>query len=260
MRTYRDIFPEDLRKRLPRAFDIVGDICIIKLPDDLISLRRDVGAAILKAYKHVKVVCMDKGVRGEQRVRDVEVIAGENRTETEHRENGCRYRLDVAQVYFSPRLSSERARIVSLVKENEKVWDMFCGAGPFSIPVAKAAREVYASDINGAAVRYLKENMRLNRVSNINTFNGDARFAFKDQKFDRIIMNLPHSAMDFLDCAFERCDYCTIHLYAICDEPHALCNKIEQMIDKREIEKMDVKEVHGYSASEKLFCFDIVVK
>lgn len=262
MKTYRDAFPEDLRKKLPRAFDVVGDICIIKLPEELSPLRRDIGSAVLKAYKHIKVVCVDKGVKGEQRVRDVEVIAGEKRTETEHRENGCIYKLDIAQVYFSPRLSSERARIASLVDKREIVWDMFCGAGPFTIPIAKRAEKVCASDINEKAIECLRENIKRNRVGNISAFCGNARDAFEGYKFDRIVMNLPHSSTDFLDCALEKCSKGTIHLYKICNDPATVSKIIAEKANAagRDIEGMNVKELHGYSVTEKLFCFDVMLR
>jgi len=259
MSGYRDLFPEGLRERLPRAFDVVGDICIIKLPEEFLPIRKSVGSAILKTYKHMRVVCIDGGVTGDQRVRDLEIIAGERRTETEHRENGCRYRLDVAQVYFSPRLSGERALIASLTGRGESVWDMFCGVGPFSIPIAKAAREVCASDINENAIRYLRENMKLNRVKNIDPFCGDARDAFRDKKFDRVVMNLPHCSLDFLDCALERCGGGTIHLYRICRDPPAVCKEIKNRAqeENRVVEGIDVRKLHGYSVTDSLFCFDI---
>ena len=259
MRTYRDLFPEELKEKLPRAFDVVGDICIIKMPEALLPIKKDVGMAILKAYRHIKVVCLDRGVKGEQRIRDLEWITGEKRTETEHRENGCRYRIDLSAVYFSPRLAGERARVSSLVNENEVVLDMFCGAGPFAIPAAKMAREVFAVDINERAVDFLKENMRLNRIMNIVPLCGDARDSFAGMRFDRVIMNLPHSSMSFLNVGLERCkEKATIHLYWMCEDPEA----VEEEIARRAGRPVDIEtiQLHGYSSKENLFCFDISVE
>ena len=60
---------------------------------------------------------MDKGVKGEFRVRDLEVVAGDDRLETIHQEYGIRLLVDPSRVYFNPRLAGERHRVASLVRE-----------------------------------------------------------------------------------------------------------------------------------------------
>jgi len=49
--------------------------------------------------------------QGETRVRDWEILAGDG-TEAVHREYGCEFAIDLAAVYFSPRLATERHRVV----------------------------------------------------------------------------------------------------------------------------------------------------
>ena len=261
VRSYRDFFP-DIRNELPRAFDVIGDLCIIKIPGEILEIKSDIGEAILKANKHIKVVLLDRGVRGDLRVRDLEFIAGDERTSTEHREFGSRYRLDLAHVYFSPRLSGERERIASLVSPDERVLDMFCGVGPFTIPAAKRAKAVSAVDLNAKAIEFLNENVLLNKVRNVTAFCGDARRAFEDCMFDRIIMNLPQNSMDFLESALRRCERGVIHLYWICDDPVDASEIIKREIERagREVNSVGWRELHGYSAREKLFCFDINIR
>ena len=50
------------------------------------------------------------------------------------------------------------------------------GGGPFSIMIAKLARPktIHAIDLKPEAVKYLEENMRLNKVENITPICGDA--------------------------------------------------------------------------------------
>ena len=199
--SYREVVnvPEKVKPLLPSSFDIIGDIAIIELPDELKPYGKAIGEAILKVHRHIKAV-FAKGskVEGEYRVRELVHLAGENRTETIHRENGIRLKLDVAKVYFSPRLATERMRIFRKTRPGEVVFDMFAGVGPYSILLAKKAKLVFACDLNPWAVRYLEENVRLNKTNNVIPVLGDVRKVAGKIKADRVIMNLPKFADRFL--------------------------------------------------------------
>jgi tRNA (guanine37-N1)-methyltransferase len=200
--------PPQLLTSLPHAVDFIGDIAIIEVPQELDAYKKIIGEAILKTNKNVRTVLAKAGaVSGTYRLREFSFIGGEQRTETVHREFGCQYSVDVAKAYFSPRLSYEHKRVASLVKENETIVDMFAGVGPFSILIAKTHKNVkiYAIDANPNAFEYLKKNIRLNRVlGKVHPFLGDARQVV-DEKVtgvaDRVIMNLPERAIEFVDAA-----------------------------------------------------------
>jgi tRNA (guanine37-N1)-methyltransferase len=203
-----DELPPHLLASLPRALDVVGDIAIIEVPPALRSHETQVGAAILKTHKNVRTVLAKAGaIRGTYRLREFTVIAGEPRTRTIHKEFGCLYYVDVAKAYFSPRLSHEHMRVASLVQEGEAVVDLFAGVGPFSVLIAKNhdAIKVYALDINPEAFELLKRNILLSRVQNrVIPLFGDARQVVHDKLSgvgDRVIMNLPESASEFVDVA-----------------------------------------------------------
>ncbi|MEM2900206.1 MAG: class I SAM-dependent methyltransferase family protein [Thermoplasmata archaeon] len=271
-RSYKEIvkIPEGLKEILPTSFDVVGDIAINPLPDELISYREEIGKAILETKKSVKVVVLDHGVKGQMRVRDIEVVAGERRTETVHTEYGIKLKLDISKVYFSPRLATERHRISKLSFE-ERILDMFAGVGPFSIMLAKYSKPkvIFSIDINPDAIRYLKENIRLNRVEKIVPIEGDAREVVRENKeigkVDRVIMNLPHSAYEFLDVALDVSKKGTmIHYYEIMDRDN-LERRKEEIVEKslrlgKEVCILNTREVRSYSASEAHFAFDILVK
>jgi tRNA (guanine37-N1)-methyltransferase len=188
------------------SYEVIGDIAVFT---EAVPAEKEeqVAEALMSRYKNIKVVAKRVSpVEGVFRTRKLEIIAGENRTETMHTEHGCRYKLDLEKVYFNPRLAGERnrvaAQVASNVKAEEEVIDMFAGVGPFAIQVAKRAPQshVTAIDINPDAIRYLRENMKLNGVRNIEAIEGDIRDMygkFRD-KADRIIMNLPKSAYLFL--------------------------------------------------------------
>jgi tRNA (guanine37-N1)-methyltransferase len=218
---------------LPRAIDIIGDIAIIEVPPELKAHQSLIGEAILETHKNVRTVLAKAGaVTGTYRLREFEVLAGENRTRTIHKEYGCQYHVDVAKAYFSPRLSHEHDRIASLVQKGETVVDLFAGVGPFSVLIAKnnPDAKVYAVDINPEAVELLEKNIRLNRVENrVNPILGDARQTIEERLLgvaDRVIMNLPEKAIEFVDAACKAVKPTggTIHHYAFVRLPDSLEN------------------------------------
>ncbi|MDI6690926.1 MAG: class I SAM-dependent methyltransferase family protein [Candidatus Bathyarchaeota archaeon] len=203
-----DKLPPHLLASLPRAIDFVGDIAIIEIPQELEAYRALVGEAILKTHESVQTVLAKTGaVSGTYRLREFSVIAGKPKTETIHKEYGCQFYVDLAKAYFSPRLCYEHNRVASMVKDGETVIDMFAGVGPFAILIAKKHEnvKVYAIDVNPHAVEFLKKNIRLNRVEGkVHPILGDAKQVIEEKLLgmaDRVIMNLPEKAIEFVDIA-----------------------------------------------------------
>jgi len=220
--------PPELVERAPRAFDVVGDIAIVEVPPELWPHRQVVGEAIMAIHKRVRLVLAKGGpVAGTFRVRELVPIAGSGPTETTHREHGCTFRLDVARVYFSPRLSYEHARVASQAREGEILVDMFAGVGPFSILAAKKAPGLlaYAIDINPVAVHYLALNVRANKVlGSVVPMLADAGKAIRSALrgvADRVVMNLPERAHEFLGAACEalRPEGGVVHFYTFASAP-----------------------------------------
>jgi tRNA (guanine37-N1)-methyltransferase len=190
------------------SFDAVGDIATLEIPTELKKKEKVIAETIMELNHNIRVVAKKAGpTAGVERIRPIKVVLGEKRTETIHNENGCRYKLDINKVYFSPRLGSEHLRVVNQVKPDEVVFDPFAGIGPFAIPIARRGARVVAVDINKNAIAYLNENAKLNKVvGRIEAIAGDARNVLKKAKYkgkaERIIMNLPMHAGEFLDVAF----------------------------------------------------------
>jgi len=217
------------------------------------------------AKRQAEALYKDAAQPVELRVRDLQVVAGEDDTETVHTEYGIRLAIDPAKVYFNPRLSNERYRVARLVREGERVVDMFAGAGPFSIMIAKHAHPevVYAMDLNRDAVEYLIRNVQLNKVTNVVPLEGDARqLVFDVPCADRIIMNLPHSARDFFHDALTRLKMGgVIHLYTIC-EREDIGPILERLVTEARgmgviITVLRSEELKTYSPSMSVFSADI---
>ena len=133
-RVLQDVLSEEENEQLISAFDQIGDIIIVRIPDSLISKKQVIGKTLLEQVSTANSVFYQSSpVEGDFRTRQLEVIAGEDKTQTEYKENGCRFIVDVEKAFFSPRLSTERERIAGLVKEGEVVINMFGGVGMFSL-------------------------------------------------------------------------------------------------------------------------------
>ena len=180
--TIADLLKGNLTKKelslVPSAFDTVGDIIILEIKQGLIKKEKIVAEALLKLNKNIRTIVKKVGIhRGVFRTQKLKVLAGERKKETIYIENGVKIKLDVEKVYFSPRLSSERKRIMNLIKPNESILVMFSGCGPYPLVLTKntKAKEIYGVEINPIAHKYALENIKLNKVSNIYFYCDDVK-------------------------------------------------------------------------------------
>ncbi len=245
------------------GYEIVGDIALIEADEPEAQRIAD---ALLKVHKHVKTVLgAVSAVEGEFRTRRFKVLAGEERTETIHKDHGCKYKVDLARAYFTPRLSTERQRIVSQISENDVVLDMFAGVGPYSIPIAKKCKTVIAMDKNPDAIHFLKENVKFNSIGNIEVIEGDANEIARNFKgiADHVIMNLPHSADAFLDAAiYVTAPQGIIHYYGMTHEGDLFDSSIgliEAAAKKvgRSVEVVECRTVRSYAPHQYNVCIEV---
>ena len=216
-----DVLTEEEGDELISAFDQIGQIIIVRIPDSLLSKKKVIGEALLDGVKIVRsVFYQSSSVEGDFRTRDLEILAGEDNTETEYKEFGCRFTVDVKNAFFSPRLSTERERIASLIQDGETVANMFAGIGMFSIMAAKRKKcTVYSLDINPVASRLCETNIGLNKLAgDVISINGDASEIIREQlidKSDRTLMLLPERSDEFLESATSATkDQGIIHYYS----------------------------------------------
>ena len=254
--------PADLLEFEP-SYERLGDVVL--LDEDDPERARELADAVVASDLPVETVLNKASkVKGETRVREWELLAGEG-TETVHREYGCEFALDLAAVYFSPRLATERNRVAQQVEAGECTFDMFAGVGPFVIPFATRGADCVGVDVNETAITYLRENARRNGVTDrVTAINDDVRAVAPEYAdwADRIVMNLPHSADDFLESAVTIAgDDCILHYYDIQheDDPFGPGERAVRTAAEPEYEvTVEARQtVRSYAPHELNVCLDV---
>jgi tRNA (guanine37-N1)-methyltransferase len=257
--------PEEVRSLLPSSYDTIGSIAVVKMAEEVVPFAGEIGKAIMATQKAIKTVCMDSGVVDQFRTRDIKVVAGEKGTETVHREYGLTLKLDISKAFFSPRLATEREMVARQVRPGEVVIDMFAGIGPFSIMIAKnrSPKVVYAIDMNPDAVDYMKQNVALNKVGSVVPILGDARERIAElEQADRVIMNLPHNAREYVPDAIRSLKpEGVIHYYEIMEEPQVQA-RLSEIADEavrqgRVMKELARRKVKSYSPTMNFYGFDL---
>ena len=268
-------FYRNLRKRLvkklskeeldilPRGYQIIGKILLIKLKPELVKHKRVIGDEVIHIFPYVHTVCLLKGIKKVTRKPDVEIIAGCKEhepapsTQTLHKEYGCQFLLDVSEVMWSKGNKQERMRLTKIVKKNETIVDMFAGIGYFSIFIAKYCdpKKVYAIDVNPKSIKYLRKNVWLNDVEDkIEILQGDCiKYAnFLENIADRVIMGYLFNTERFLSSALKIAkNNAVIHFHrtAKTNEIKKLREKIMEIgkENKYKIKILRTKKVKSYA-------------
>jgi tRNA (guanine37-N1)-methyltransferase len=263
----REFLGAEELKKVHRSFDIIGDIAVIDIPPELIKYESRIAKSLALAHKNIKGVFKKAGaVEGKARTRRFKHLWGEKGTLTFHREHGCLYKVDIAKVYFSPRLAYERQRVHEQVRDGEVIVDLFAGVGPFSILLAKRRRvKVYAIDSNSSAYELLKENIFLNKVANkVIPLLGDCR-QMSPKGASRVIMNLPLHSDKYLDLAFNVMDEGVIHFYTISpeDDLYSVKRRLVQRVAEEKNKKATIlnkRVVRHYSPRRYHVVLDVAVE
>lgn len=218
---------EKLMKSLPNGFEIVGKIAHMNLRDEYLKYKYFIGQLILDKNPSLITVVNKVGkIDNVYRTYEMEILAGEENYNVEHKEGNVRFQFDLRKTYWCSRLQNERDRILKLISKNEVLCDAFCGVGPLALRACKKGAKVYANDLNPDAYAYLNNNIALNKLNKdnylIKTYNMDAREFIKslvnlsknnidededngdkifpiDLHIDHFYMNLPKDAIEFLD-------------------------------------------------------------
>ena len=199
----------ELHNILPKKWKKVGDIIILDLSKIDIEKRRYV-AEIYANILNAKTILQKNKISGELRKpEDTELLYG-NETITEISEYGIKYKLDLAEIMWSPGNTGWRSALSGPTKvsdfytfdEPKIIIDYFAGIGYFAIQMAKGYSEakVIAIDKNPKSIEYLSLNAKENAVTNIEIINDDCRNI--QAKADVIHLGYIGNTIDFLEHAY----------------------------------------------------------
>ena len=167
-------------KQIPNGFEIVGKIAHFNLRDDYLKYKYFIGQLVLDKNPSISTVVNKVGkIENVYRTYEMEILAGEENYNVEHKEGNIKFKFDLRKTYWCSRLQNERDRVLNLMKKNEVLCDAFCGVGPLALRACKKGVKVYANDLNPDAFEYLNSNIKLNKLDKnnyvIKTYNMDAR-------------------------------------------------------------------------------------
>ena len=289
-RHYWEHITEGIRNRFvddfPQAFEVQGDILLVKIPDEMIEVEQEIARAMLEQFPSVRVVCHDAGVEGEFRVRNLRVIKsryGNDSTQTRYREHGHEFIIDPAIAYFSGRLTTQRMRTFNAVSSMAQskgrplvVVDPYAGVGPSMALLytdANLVSEAYVNDMNPAALPLLKQNMdyfhskrKQDGLYVVDCM--DARTLIDSRpemigRADVLLVNLPHESIDHLPALLpllsnEKSLLCGWSIQGKqADVEHQLRTIIEA--GAREIASIHVEEIKGFSTAKAMFRYELVL-
>ena len=188
------------------SFDVFGKIALVKFPEKTLKKeKQNFAKKLMGTHKAIKTVLEKIGkFHGRLRKQETRWVAGEKTKEVLYKENGCVFRFNIDDTYFSPRLSSERIDVAHKIKKGDKVLVMFAGVGVYPIVLYKykKPRQIVGVEIGKDCCKWFKENLKFNKVplDRVKVVQGDVKkkITLELGKFDVVIMARPNLRESFL--------------------------------------------------------------
>ena len=197
------ILKEEL-KMLPKKWEKLGDILVIKLPASLESFSEKIGEIYANVLACDAVLVDTGGIIGKFREPEIKHIFGRKNTETMHYENGISFHLDPQKIMYSSGNMKERKRMSTISNPSETIVDLFAGIGYFTIPMAiySKPKKIFACEINPVSFQFLMKNISENNVEDIvEPYLGDSKQVSPKNIADRVVMGYFHETSLFLETA-----------------------------------------------------------
>ena len=261
--------PSKLINNIPDKWEKIGDVLILRLSSELDKYKQQIGekyANVLNCKTVLRDIC---GISGIYREPNVEIIYGSNKTETIHKENGIRYKLDPRKIMFSSGNMDERIRMATISNKDETIVDMFSGIGYFTLPIAvySKPKKIFACEINPIAYDYLCENIALNNVTSIvEPILGDNREAAPKNRANRVILGYLEENHQFLQVAINclKNGKGIIHYHEVCPDELIPFRPLKNVRDEVEslnkgAELLSCKHVKSYAPGVSHIVLDLEI-
>lgn len=198
--------PIELINKIPKKWEKIGNILIIKLPNEFDDYKKEISEIYAKILKCKSVLNDIGGIAGVYRIPKVELIFGSKITETTHIENGIKYKLDPRKIMFSSGNMNERLRMSNISNPKEVIVDLFAGIGYFSLPIAVYCKpkKIFACEINPISYNYLCKNIVINHVTSIiEPIRGNNKKTSPTNIADRVLLGYFGDTKKYLPTAFK---------------------------------------------------------
>ena len=289
-RYYWEHIQQEIRHKysddFPQAFEVQGDVLLVKIPDEMIEVEQAIAQAMLEQFPSVRVVCHDAGVEGEFRVRNLRVLKARNdndSTQTRYREHGHEFKIDPAVAYFSGRLGTQRMQTFDAVSAMSTakgrplvVVDPYAGVGPSMALLyteATLVSKAYVNDMNQGAIPLLEENMEYfhSKRKEQGTYVVDCMDARKliETKpemlgcADVLLVNLPHESIDHLPSLLPLLshDESMICGWSIQEKQADIVHQLQTLIERSDwtIVDIHVEEIKGFSTAKAMFRYELTL-
>ncbi len=289
-RYYWEHLPNEIRDsygdEFPQAFEIQGDVLLVKIPSDRSEIEEEIAHAMLQQFPAVRVVCHDEGVEGEFRIRNLRILKArdeDSSTETIYREHGNEFAIDPAAAYFSVRLSTQRMKTLEAItsfKERENrpltIIDPYAGVGPSMALLytnSSLISKAYVNDMNPNAIPLLERNMKRfhakrkqDGIYAIDCMDARDLVGSKPDMVgcaDVLLVNLPHDGIDHLSellplLSDESSLVCG---WSIQEKQADILSQLQSAIKTTDRMMSDyrIEEVKGFSTAKAMFRYELVL-
>lgn len=275
-----ELIPSGLE--ITSSFEQVGHIAHLNIPDEVIKYKYLIAQVILDKNPKLRTVVNKMGmIDSVFREFKMELLCGEDDFDVTVKENGITFTFNYREVYWNSRLGTEHTRLLQYFKKEEIICDMMAGVGPFAVPAAKKIGcKVLSNDLNPKSYEYMKANAKINKVTdNMECFNMDGRefikYLVNERKieFHHVIMNLPASAIEFLDVfrvdqtiiPFQPLIHCYTFVKGSAKEGDDLQqltkDQVENVIGKDHVlEYVDIYPVRNVAPKKEMMCASFRLK
>ncbi len=141
---------------------------------------------------------MTDGVNEARKLKGIEVLSGSARW----RERVGKEKFAVSAPSFFQVNTNQADTLVHLalegldIKEGDVVADLYCGAGTFTLPMARIAKAVFAVESYASSVRDLRRALKSARIDNVKVVGGDATRELPGLgKLDALLVDPPRTGL-----------------------------------------------------------------
>lgn len=264
------IMPETKLDLIPKKWEKIGDVLVIKLDNRLLAYQTEIGKTYATFLDCKSVLVDTGGIKGVYRKPELHFIYGDKDTRTIHQENGIKYKLDPLQIMFSSGNIDERIRMSTIDCSGEVIIDLFAGIGYFTLPLAVYGKpsKIYACEINPISFMFLQDNIVINNVDEMVTpLFGDSKKTAPHNVADRIIMGYFHETKSFLQtaiaCLKKNCGILHYHdTFPDKNIPDAALKDIYTAAGhfNRKITLLDYRKVKSYAPGISHYVFDVKIE